>query len=235
MPTESKRQGGAGLGVDAAGNAVIDPTENVKALVEALNERQDDLRAADSRLVMSEVNCLRRELALRGEHDKEIRRKDEQLSELNDARLASIRNVDIINQKNDADRLNEAVRTQAQQRLTDADNLRTLVTSTATTYAEAQESRWTAYANTQESRWTESNKRLSALELSISKGEGKQTVADPQLLQMADDMRALRESRATGTGRTAGINWVFVAIAGAVSMFAGMLTIAGVLYAVLKH
>jgi len=33
-----------GLGVDAAGIPVIDPTENVKALSEAANKRQDDLR-----------------------------------------------------------------------------------------------------------------------------------------------------------------------------------------------
>ncbi|HXE51261.1 MAG TPA: hypothetical protein VN663_22980 [Ramlibacter sp.] len=41
--------GRPGIGVDARGGQVIDPTENVKALSEAANKRQDDLRTAEGK------------------------------------------------------------------------------------------------------------------------------------------------------------------------------------------
>jgi ElaB/YqjD/DUF883 family membrane-anchored ribosome-binding protein len=47
-----------GPGVDARGNPVIDPTANVIAMLDAAVQRQDDLRAAESRHVR-EINDLR--------------------------------------------------------------------------------------------------------------------------------------------------------------------------------
>jgi cobalamin biosynthesis Mg chelatase CobN len=71
----------AGVGVDAAGNPVIDPTQNVLDLVEAAIKRQDDLREAESRHV--------RELAtLRAEYQEELRKAETE-------RINAIRAVDV--------------------------------------------------------------------------------------------------------------------------------------------
>lgn len=40
----------SGIGVDARGNSVVDPTENVKALNAAEAKRQDDLRGMEARI-----------------------------------------------------------------------------------------------------------------------------------------------------------------------------------------
>jgi hypothetical protein len=69
-----------GLGVDAQGGPVVDPTQNVLDLVAAAIQRQDDLRAAESRHV--------REIAvLRAEYQAEIRQLETQ-------RVNAIRAVD---------------------------------------------------------------------------------------------------------------------------------------------
>jgi cobalamin biosynthesis Mg chelatase CobN len=70
-----------GLGVDAAGNPVVDPTRNVLDLVAAAIARQDDLREAESRHV--------RELAeLRAEFQHELRQAETE-------RINAIRAVDV--------------------------------------------------------------------------------------------------------------------------------------------
>jgi hypothetical protein len=70
-----------GPGVDASGQAVIDPTQNVLQLVEAAITRQDDLREAEAKHI--------RELdAMRDAHAKELRESES-------ARLDAIRAVDI--------------------------------------------------------------------------------------------------------------------------------------------
>lgn len=101
-----------GPGVDAQGFPVVDPTANVLALVHAANERQDDLRKAESRHV--------RELLDRdAKHAAEIREKEA-------ARLDAIRLVDV-----------NAVQRAAETQATIAETLRTQVASTATASAAA--------------------------------------------------------------------------------------------------
>ncbi len=81
-----------GLGVDAAGNPVIDPTANVLQLVAAAMERQDDLRHAEERrqdeLRESEAKHLREIAELRSHFGAEIRRAEA-------ARIDAIRSVDV--------------------------------------------------------------------------------------------------------------------------------------------
>lgn len=70
-----------GPGVDAAGNPVIDPTQNVLDLVEAAIKRQDDLREAEAKHA--------RELAdLRAAYDRELRQAESN-------RIDAIRAVDV--------------------------------------------------------------------------------------------------------------------------------------------
>lgn len=53
---------------------VIDPTENVKALSEAANKRQDDLRIAESALNELRYANLKEVMALRSEYEEKIRK-----------------------------------------------------------------------------------------------------------------------------------------------------------------
>jgi hypothetical protein len=69
-----------GLGVDASGAPVVDPTQNVLDLVAAAIQRQDDLRESESRHVMEIAR-------LRSEYQAEIRT-------LETARINAIRAVD---------------------------------------------------------------------------------------------------------------------------------------------
>jgi cobalamin biosynthesis Mg chelatase CobN len=100
------RQGNPGLGVDAQGNPVVDPTQNVLNLVAAAIQRQDDLRAAESRHV--------REIAgLRAEYAMELRDAETQ-------RINAIRQVDV-----------EAVQRAAEVQATQATALAKQVTDAA--------------------------------------------------------------------------------------------------------
>lgn len=77
----SDTSGSLGPSTDQHNAPVIDPTENVKALNAAANQRQDDLREADSRHV-------REIMTMRAAFDKELR-------EAESARIDAIRQVDV--------------------------------------------------------------------------------------------------------------------------------------------
>jgi len=72
---------GKGPAVDAGGMPVIDPTANVRALVEAGLRRQDDLREMDAKHV-------REVLSLRSEYDDKLRRAESN-------RIDAVRLVDV--------------------------------------------------------------------------------------------------------------------------------------------
>jgi hypothetical protein len=93
--------------------------------------------------------------------------------------------------------------------------------------AAAQETR-------QSARDADTAKRLSAVELSMSKGEGKQQVADPALDRMAAMVEKLVSLQASGAGKNEGVNATWIVLLGAIGGFGGLLGIAGILYAVLK-
>lgn len=142
----------AGIQVDAKGVAVVDPTENVKALVIAENKRQDDLREAE-----------RRYNDLRDTHSKEM-------NDLRATHLALVRQVDREDQAKTAAAANVAILALAKQ----TTDLATTLSAQGQAAAAAAETRRSADN-------AETNKRLSALELSGSASAGKQTITDPQV------------------------------------------------------
>jgi hypothetical protein len=77
-----------GPGVDAAGAPVRDPTSNVRELVDAAIDRQDDLRRAESRHTREVIASMRYVERLRAAHAKELR-------EAEAARINAIRAVDV--------------------------------------------------------------------------------------------------------------------------------------------
>lgn len=81
-----------GPGVDAAGQAISDPTKNVDQLVAASDKRQDDLRTMEAtslrRELRAEAAALRREAELRAGYEEKLRTAESD-------RLDAIRSVDV--------------------------------------------------------------------------------------------------------------------------------------------
>jgi len=105
----------SGLGVDAAGGPVVDPTRNVLDLVAAAIQRQDDLRDADRRLQVAEQRRADQMAELRSQYDGLLR-------EAESKRIDAIRAVDV-----------GAVQRAAEVQLTQASTLAAQVATSAET------------------------------------------------------------------------------------------------------
>jgi cobalamin biosynthesis Mg chelatase CobN len=182
------RTGMAGIGVDAFGDAAFDPTANVKALVIAESRRQDDLRAAAKEL--SDVKHTYEQTIgkLREDYQEKIQRAES-------GRLDSIRQVDREEVAKTAVAANTAITTLAKQ----TNDLAVTLAKTVADTAAAAEARNSA-------QYSDTNKRLSALELSSSEGKGKQTVADPQMEKLTALVETLARTQATGAGQSQGMS-----------------------------
>lgn len=202
-PVRAPAPQGIGPAVDAAGNQLVDPSENVKALSEAANKRQDDLREVTD--LLNEERIRRLEQA--GEHIKqvseirELHAKEMRVSEA--ARLDSIRQVDVTAVRTEATRALEAIQTLAATSARDAETLRTALVNTATTIA----------SQTSETV-KQITERIAALEKSSYEGVGKSRLADPAFDQLLVEVKGLRESRSAVTGRTEGstATWALVVV-----------------------
>jgi hypothetical protein len=161
----AREQGQAvGVGVDAQGGAVIDPTANVISLNEAANKRQDDLRQlnnerinAEIRVLGAQMDGLEKRMLLRAEHAREIRM-------LNDDRLENVRQVDVLASNLAAQRALTATETLAAQTTAERETLRSMVENTAKTIA-AQSAE----------NFNQMNNRLAQLERTSYEGAGKGT------------------------------------------------------------
>jgi len=212
----STEKGAPGIGVDAAGGAVIDPTANVIALSQAATKRQDDLREAERRYFDAQLAHVREIGRLRAEHQRAL-----DAAETN--RLDSIRQVDQQNVNTAAERALAAIHTLAATTQTNAENLRNALNSTATALA------------TQNSASVASiTERIAALEKSSYEGKGRQSFADPQIDMLMTEMRKLSAAGSASVGKSAGVSMVAAGIMGGVALVGGILGIAGVLYAVLQ-
>jgi hypothetical protein len=207
---------GRGLPVDAGGGPTVDPTQNVKDLSEASNIRQDDLRGLTKELFDAKITHVKEVMALRAEHQR-------MMDVAESARIDSIRQVDLTNTANAASQALTAIQTLATTQAASAETLRAQVANTAT------QVQATLNGVTQDF-----NKRIATLEQSSYEGVGKQKIADPASERTAMLVERLVAAQATGTGKSEGIGVAWVVLLGVVSLFGGVLGIAGVLYAVLK-
>lgn len=197
----------AGPSVDVSGTPVIDPTENVIALVEAAHKRQDDLRVETNRRVDAEVNHLRLTVELQARHEKEIR-------DLESRRLDAIRQVDVTAVKTEADRALAAIQALAVTTAANAENLRTALQNTAQTIAKQTSD--TVQQITE---------RIAALEKSSYEGAGKSQVADPQIEALVREMTAVRSAQSGFTGERRGIGQSWGVILGVVGLISMLISI----------
>lgn len=121
-----------GPGVDASGQAVIDPTRNVLDLVRMSNQRQDDLRIMEARHI-------REIIEIRNTHDIELRVAEAR-------RIDAIRLVDQASVTRAAEVASEAVMTLAAQVPVTADAVRaTLAAALHPIISDVQELRRVQY------------------------------------------------------------------------------------------
>jgi hypothetical protein len=196
-----------GIGVDATGGQVIDPTANVIALVEANAKAAAALRDSDAKYQDTVVAHLKEISVLRAEHIKETRQFDSD-------RYDKIRSVDMANAEATASQILQAVNTNALMQERTAQTLRDQVASTAI----AAESRQMAFA-------ADMTKRLSAVELSMSEGRGKQQVADPQMEKLMVLVEQLARQQTKGSGQREGSGDAIKWLALAISMMVGLISI----------
>jgi hypothetical protein len=217
MPTNhdsnapERRHGTSGMGVDAHGGPVIDPTKNVLDLVEAAVKRLDDMTELRAALTSEKILRLEREQALivtmadlRASHQKD-------LDTLESRRLDAMRSVDQLAVKTEADRSALAISALAAAAATTAETLRSAVNTSATNLA-------TQLTNTVNAI----TERIASLEKSSYTGLGKQAVVDPQLTEMLAEMRSVRNAQAQGAGKSEGFDksWgIVLAVIGALFMY----------------
>ncbi len=203
MPAPAEPRPKPGLGVDSRGGAVIDPTENVKDLSKAANERQDDLRDADRRFFQSQIDNLTMLMRVNEEHHKELRSEEAK-------RLDEKRQVDVLAATTATDRQLQAIQVLAATTQANADTLRAAVANTATTIAAQTAATIGAIVE-----------RIANLEKAQYTGQGRSAVSDPRLDALIDKVDSLATSRNQQTGSDAGKTSQANLILGVVSAFGG--------------
>lgn len=225
---------GAGPPVDATGQQAEDPTANVIALQRAATQRQDDLREASERFILAQIEAAEKLNALRSENTAlfraaETRRIDDlitlradyetRLAGAEAKRIDAIRAVDVNAVQNATERAVEQATVLAQQVDRSAETLRALVASTEQSVAASQRQSSTELSN-----------RITALEQSQSFGQGRQTISDPALVTLADEVKKLAAAQSTSVGETTGSSNTIAYIAMGLSTFLVILSIGTVLW-----
>lgn len=169
------------------GEKTYDPSENVKALDQQGNRRQDDLREASEKFLNMRLDYIEKIANLRAYYQEKIEAGIEKLGVAESKRIDSVRVVDvaavaIANEKNA-----QAALVLANEVTKSAETLRALVATTA----QAAEARQQQYQEN-------FNKRLTDLEKVGSEIRGKGSVTDPQFEQLLRKMDEQRGTKSDG-------------------------------------
>jgi len=186
-----------GIGVDASGGPVFDPSENVKALNEASHKRQDDLREMFTLYVQSELKRVEEVANLKAEQVKEI----QEIHQAHDYALhrAKAGRLDALRQND-----REDVKVLAAQTAAKADALQSQVSTTAATLQNQVSTTNEAATKNFMADQAEQNKRLSAIERQQAEGMGKATVESPMMAELVAETKALRASMSINSGEKSG-------------------------------
>lgn len=170
----------AGIGVDYAGGPVVDPTENVKALSEALSQRQDDLRDLNNKYLDARLDSMEKNAIKDASHAKEIR-------ELESKRVDAVREIDVVARNTAAAQALTAIQTLAATTGAEREALRSLVSTTAATIQNQTDRIVGAITD-----------RIAILEKTSYTGQGKQALFDPQVAELIQDLKNLRGTKQEG-------------------------------------
>ena len=237
-----------GIGVDAQGGQVVDPTKNVGDLVNALKEMLKELRTSDKELFDAKLKAVQDLGEQRSKYDRELLKVDADrldaearlraefsaaIAATEKTRVDSIRLVDtsavaIANERATATAASLAKNAQdsaqvlSAQVTKSADDVRTLVKTTADEQSRNLQQQFSGI----QTQFTAFSTRLTALEQAGAEGIGKQKFQDPALAGAITEIRSLAQSIANTSGKDAGINttWALVGtIVVMLLMFGGLL------------
>ena len=194
-----------GPSVDRAGSPVIDPTENVKDIINAAVQRLDDLRTESIDTRDREITHVKDLMGLRASYtEKLLDQQAENIERLQIAeakRIDAIRAVDVNAVSVASERAAAQANVLANQVTTTADTLRALVVATAAQQAQSLSQLITPLTD-----------RIASLEKSAYEGVGKGRVQDPMMAELLIEMKQVRSNASTssgsGEGMTKMIGWV---------------------------
>jgi hypothetical protein len=208
----------SGPSVDWEGAPVVDPTENVKALMKASLEGLEKLRTADEKFNDAAWLHLKEMADLRAKHAEQLR-----LSDLSAA--DKTRQVDVMAATGSASTLATGVQSLASQTTTMAETLRAASATQAATLAKQTADAQAATQSLIDTMNRRFDERMTTVERAQATGAGRQSVADPQVEAMNVKLNTLLESRATVAGKGEGASAMWGYIVGGI----------GVLFAVASY
>lgn len=197
---------------------VVDPTENVIALVEANAKAASDLREADNKFAGSQHAHLKEVASLRARHAAELRASDLNAQE-------KTRQVDVLASAASAATLATAVQALAATADRNAENIRNQMNATAAAIAKQTADAQTATQAQTDNLMRGINERLTSLERSSNLGAGRQSVADPQIENLIVEMRKLTAGADTSSGKSAGISASWAVLIGAIALVGSLIGI----------
>jgi len=206
-----------GIGSDPQGGPLIDPTENVKALMAASLESLSTVREADIKYNDAVTGHLKEMADLRAAHAAQLRQSDLNAGE-------KTRQVDVLAAAGSAASLATAVSALQAASDRNTETLRNQVADTAQAMAkQTSESAAAVQLQTENLfRRTETSiaavaDRVGALERTGATSTGRQSVADPQLAEFVSKLDKLVSLQAAGSGKQEGSSdawkWLLAGIA----------------------
>ena len=177
----------------------IDPTLNVKEMMNLAVGRLDDLRMADNRriddLAIQENGHIKEILGLRAEFSNALTALSAKYSDIiriqEQERINAIRAVDVAAVSVASEKANQQAIVLANQVSASADTLRQLVATTAA-----------ATSQTIQTAMNQMGERLSALEKANYERQGKSTRDDPAMATLLSEVKALAAAKDTTAGRS---------------------------------
>lgn len=197
-----------GHGVDASGGPVVDPTENVKALMEAsikaiTRETELQQQLADEKIKRMERELINQEKIanLRAEHVKEM-------AVAETGRVNAVRQTDQQNVESRARQSEMAVTALDNTTKTLAENIQKQLATTADTLAKQFQTTVAGFTAD-----------IGELKKALYTGVGKEQVADPQQAKLTLAVEALTLAMAGGKGKSEGMDRTWQFIAGLLFLF----------------
>ena len=209
----------------------VDPSSNVLLVLDAAVARQDDLRNQESRRMedihdaeLNRIDSLR--LAAQDKIvtllQSELKRVDdmasmraqyqEMLSIAEAKRIDAIRSVDVNAVGVASERATQQAQVLANQVAASADALRALVATTATTFAQQQQS-----------LQTQITERLALLERSQYESKGKESYSDPAMTSLIDQVKRMSDMQQNSAGKGMGVSAAWAVAVAVVAIFLSLM------------
>lgn len=210
MVTLQEEERRPGIGIDAQGGQVVDPTKNVEDLVRALTSALAEFRIADQRYLDAKL------ASMEAQYNSQLVDQEKYQNFARDAASryeAALRSAETV-------RVNELAATRKEYENTIRDMLAKSVETTSTLVS-------TQLVQIQATF----DKRVSQLEAYQFTQAGKSSVADPALnaamATMAASIHTLSQSDSIGSGRREGMSTVAAAVLGGAVLLSTLLAVAG--------